>query len=66
MPFPRNSLRAFLAHAKSSLHASLHPNPTPTFTFVIGNESAGSCPRSPFPLPPKRPKPPPAKPQTPP
>ncbi|MCJ1250920.1 Exopolyphosphatase [Trapelia coarctata] len=38
MAFPRNSLRAFLTHAKSSLHSAQKQNQK--LTLVIGNESA--------------------------
>lgn len=38
MAFPRNSLRAFLSHAKSTLRSALtHPQ---KLTLVVGNESA--------------------------
>lgn len=39
MAFPRNSLRAFLSHAKSHLHSAIRENRK--VTLVIGNESAG-------------------------
>jgi len=39
MPFPRNSLRAFLQHAKTSLSKAV--NGTEKVNIVIGNESAG-------------------------
>ncbi|KAF2793814.1 exopolyphosphatase-like protein [Melanomma pulvis-pyrius CBS 109.77] len=38
MPAPRNSLRGFLAHAKSALRAAV--DSSQKITFVIGNESA--------------------------
>ena len=42
MAFPRNSLRAFLAHARDSLQQALAiDSPAQRLTFVIGNESAG-------------------------
>ena len=39
MPWPRNSLRAFLQHAKGSLAQAL--NGSGKVNIVIGNESAG-------------------------
>jgi len=36
---PRNSLRGFLAHAKSALRTAIEKNEK--ITLVIGNESAG-------------------------
>lgn len=41
MPTPRNSLRGFLAQAKSALRAAVDSNQK--ITFVIGNESAGKA-----------------------
>ena len=40
MTFPRNSLRAFLSHAKTHLHTALKRRQC--ITFVVGNQSAGS------------------------
>jgi exopolyphosphatase len=40
MAFPRNSLRAFLVQAKTSLRTALSQKQD--VTLVIGNESAGS------------------------
>lgn len=39
MTFPRNSLRAFLQHAKKGLAQAAHGNQK--INIVIGNESAG-------------------------
>lgn len=39
MTFPRNSLRAFLSHAKKSLAKSIQQSTR--VTIVIGNESCG-------------------------
>ncbi len=39
MAFPRNSLRAFLAHAKTSLASAIRQSQK--VTLVTGNESAG-------------------------
>ncbi len=38
MAFPRNSLRAFLSHAKTALHSAIEQSQK--ITLVIGNESA--------------------------
>ena len=39
MAFPRNSLRAFLQHAKTNLFKALHEELD--INIVVGNESAG-------------------------
>ena len=39
MAFPRNSLRAFLQHAKTNLSKAVHEEHD--INIVIGNESAG-------------------------
>lgn len=42
MAAPRNSLRGFLAHAKTALRTATNSNQK--VTLVIGNESAGQQP----------------------
>ena len=39
MAFPRNSLRAFLQHAKTNLFKAIHEEHR--INIVVGNESAG-------------------------